>query len=577
MIRNKIINNVVGLALSALTLTACSDTWDDHYDATLTNGVSDGTLWQAISSNSELSNFASVVKACGYDVRLNGSQMFSVFAPVNSQFSQADADALITQYNAEKRQGVKDEYNTVIKEFLQNHIALYNYSVAEDIESQPIVMMNGKYQSLGSKQFGGNQLLSSNALYGNGVLFTIDKQVSFFPNVFEYLTKDGDLDSLRSFLYNDLFYRNEFQESQSVSGGLDSEGRTIYLDSVFLQKNELFSILNAKLNDEDSTYWMLAPTNEVWSNLVEEYKQYFAYEPQASDLLSVGNLDSLIYTNTRLAIVEGSIFSRTTNTDKMLADSAMSTSAVLDYNRRANRWGADSLAYYQYMKPLVAPDGVLTGTDDVECSNGVVKKVSEWKIGKTQTFARERIIEIERAVKERGTTTQNGKEVETTLINQKQVTPDNPFYGQVSGNSYVEFTENVTTGNHTITFNIPNVLSNVGYDIYFVMVPAIAGDTLARGRDLAPVKLRFTMGYHDASGKAQKLQTVSSADSDPTKVDWMLVAENFKFPVCTYGLNEAEPQATLTIDTRVSSREYSTAAYQRTLRVDCIVLKPHEE
>ncbi len=577
MIRNKILNNVVGLALAALTLTACSDTWDEHYDGNVANGINEGTLWQAISSNPELSNFASVVKACGYDVRLNGSQMFSVFAPVNSQFSQADANALISEYNAQKGKNVKDENNTVIKEFLQNHIALYNYSVSEDLPIEDIVMMNGKYQALGSSTFGGQSLLSSNALYGNGVLFTISKQVPFFPNIFEYLTKDNDLDSLRSFLYNDLFYRNEFQESQSVSGGLDSLGRTVYLDSVFIQKNELFSILNAKLNAEDSTYWMIAPTNDVWNSLVEEYTKYFNYEPQVSDLLTVGDRDSLLYTSVRRAIVEGTIFSRTTNTDKMLADSAMSTSAVLDYTRRENKWGADSLAYYQYMKPLAAPDGVMTGTENIECSNGIVMKAPQWKIDKTQTFAREIIIEIEKAVKERGTAMQNNKEIETTNIKQVEVTPDNPFYGQISGNKYIEFEENIATGNHTILFNITDVLSNVGYDIYFVMVPAIAGDTLARGRDLTPVKMRFTMGYHDVNGKAQTQQTVSSVDSDPSKVDWVLVAENFKFPVCSYGVTEAEPQATLKVETRVTSRQYSSGDYQRTMRVDRIVLKPHEE
>ena len=109
-------------------LVSCTDTWDEHYDATA-EGVQKGSLWEAIKQNPELSNFASVIEACGYDVPLGSSQVFTVFAPTNANFSQAEAQALIAQYQAEKGK-VSDEDNTTIKEFLQNHIALYNHSVS---------------------------------------------------------------------------------------------------------------------------------------------------------------------------------------------------------------------------------------------------------------------------------------------------------------------------------------------------------------------------------------------------------------------------------------------------------------
>ncbi len=579
MKRKYIFNNVVGLALAALTLTACSDTWDDHYEATASAAKS-GSLWQAISSNAELSNFASVVQACGYDLRLGSSQVFTVFAPVNAQFPKSEADSLIKQFQKEKAQGVKEENNTVVKEFLQNHIALYNYSISKIMEPGNITMMNGKYQHLTNSTFSGSRLLtSSDNLYGNGMLFTIDKQATFFPNVFEYLTKDRDLDSLRSFLYNSLFYEQEFQEEQSVAGGLNEAGQTVYLDSVFELQNELFDILNAELNDEDSTYWMLAPTNEAWARMIEEYTPYFNYDPNVGDLLSKGDPDSLFYTNVRRAIVDGTIFSRTTNTDKMLNDSAMSTQSVLEYSRRVSRWGNDTLAYYQYMKPLQSPVGILTGTENTECSNGIMMKTSDWKIKPSQTFARTLIFEAEHCLKERGKQVRNGKEVETTSSVLVNVTSDNPFYKQISGHSYVEFVQNLTTYDHNMTFNLENVLSNMGYDIYVVMVPALAGDTLAFGISRAPYKVGFTLGYHDADGKEQTLKTTPSAGvaSEADSVQWMLVAEDFKFPVCSYGVSEAIPQATLKVETVVRSSELRQEKYQRTLRIDCIILKPHEE
>ncbi|MBO6017788.1 MAG: fasciclin domain-containing protein, partial [Prevotella sp.] len=301
---------VMGLAIAALTFAACSDTWDDHNNRAA-EGVEEGSLWQAIQQNPELSNFSSVVEACGYDKSLASAQAFTVFAPTNSCFSKEEADRLIAAYHAEKGK-VDDKDNSTIKEFLQNHIALYNYSVSQ-ASNDTIMMMNGKNILLTSSKIGNSPLTSSNKLYSNGVLFTVSSLVDYFPNVFEYMRRDAELDSLYSFFYNERFYRKEFQASKSVEGGI-VDGRTIYLDSVFRQQNDLFDydFLNARLNNEDSTYWVLMPTNEAWRKLVDEYQNYFNYDN------TVDKRDSVFYTNTRMAIMKGTAFSRTTNTDAIL-------------------------------------------------------------------------------------------------------------------------------------------------------------------------------------------------------------------------------------------------------------------
>ena len=152
MITYKIYSKVIGLAVAALTLAACSDTWDDHYDKK-GEGTNDATLWQAITQNGNLSNFAKVVQACGYDKALNSSQVFTVFAPTNDNFSAQEAEELIAGYNAEKGKGMDDD-NTVIKEFIQNHIAMYNHSLTEN-SNDSLVMMNGKYAKLAPGTFSG--------------------------------------------------------------------------------------------------------------------------------------------------------------------------------------------------------------------------------------------------------------------------------------------------------------------------------------------------------------------------------------------------------------------------------------
>ena len=575
----KIYNKVIGLALVALTFMACSDTWDDHYDKK-GEGTNDATLWQAISQNGNLSNFAKVVQACGYDKALNSSQVFTVFAPTNDNFSAQEAEELIAGYNAEKGK-VMDDDNTVIKEFIQNHIAMYNHSVSP-MRDDSLVMMNGKNMFLTSGSFGGNQILSSNVHYNNGVLFTIQGKAQYFPTVFEYLRKDADLDSIASFFYNTRFYRKEFVPGRSVAGGLEN-GKTVYLDSVFVQQNDLWDYLWAYTNEEDSTYWMVVPTNQVWKQLIEEYEPYFNYDK------NVSFRDSMAYTLPRMAIVNGTTFSRTVNTDSHLTDSALSTSAAETYTSREYSWGNKNLHYYQFggksavntQKPLSAT-GIFTDTEDVVCSNGLVKKAYDWKINKLNTFYQWIIIEAEegssvKEVSKQENSTTHDMEPTIKAVT-RRVMSDNRFNGKVWSNAFVEFQQQKTTVNHTVTFNIRNVLSNIPYDIYLVTAPALANDSNATEAERIPCKMECAIYYHDQNGETQRTSLKSSFSNNPNIMDYILLSDaekGFSFPTATYGLTEAEPQITLELKTKVSSSELRTKKFDRTMRIDCIMLVPH--
>ena len=576
MITYKIYNKVIGLAVAALTFAACSDTWDDHYDKK-GEGTNDATLWQAITQNGNLSNFAKVVQGCGFDKSLNSSQVFTVFAPTNDQFSSQEADELIAGYNAEKGK-VNDDDNTVFKEFIQNHIAMYNHSVSPT-SNDSLVLMNGKKTLLTANTFGSNQILTSNQHYSNGVLFTIQGKAQYFPTVFEYLRKDADLDSIASFFYNSRFYRKEFVPERSVAGGLEN-GKTVYLDSVFVQQNDLWDMLWAYTNEEDSTYWQVVPTNQVWKELIEEYEPYFNYDN------TTPFRDSMVYTLPRLAIVDGTTFSRTMNTDAHLTDSALSTSAAEEYNYRNSYWGNKNLHYYQFggkspqntQKPFL-PTGIFTDTEDVVCSNGLVKKTNNWKINKLNTFYQWIIIEAEdgSSVKEvskaENSTTH---EMEPTITGiTRRVMNNNRFSGKVWNDAFVEFQQMKTTVNHSVTFNIENVLSNIGYDIYLVTAPALANDSNATEAERIPVKMECSIYYHDQNGETQKQSLQSNFSNNPDIVDYILLAEDFKFPTATWGLIEAEPQVTLELKTKVSSSELRQKKFDRTMRIDCIMLVPH--
>jgi hypothetical protein len=65
--------------------------------------------------------------------------------------------------------------------------------------------------------------------------------------------------------------------------------------------------------------------------------------------------------------------------------------------------------------------------------------------------------------------------------------------------------------------------------------------------------------------------------NQPDEVDYIKVAENFMFPVASYGLEEDEPQVSLKVESYVTSTQQRNNTYTRTMRIDCIILKPHEE
>lgn len=560
MIKNY--NKVLGAMAIALSITACSDKWDEHYNA---DSGFKGNLWETISSNPELSNFANVLKASGYDASLASSQMFTVFAPTNANLSEDEASDLIADYQQQKGQKVKDNDNTTIKEFIQNHIALYNYSVSSNSKDS-IVMMNGKYLPLTSNSFGGQAISGESKTVGNGILYTLDNKVNYTPNVFEYLEKDAQLDSVAKFLY--AYNDYQFEPSLSVPGDI-VDGKTQYLDSVSVLNNKMFSYLKAKLSSEDSTYWMVVPTNEVWERLVPEYEKYFQYDK------SIANRDSMQYVNARLALLRGTVFSRTLNPDASVRDSAMSTNSCI-YESRKYVYGTYDAKYYQYDKPY-DNGGIFNGTEDYQCSNGKVMKSADWNIDKKQTFFQTIIAEGENNDR---LDSVNQKTTSTPLTIRK-VNSSNPFYGKISGNSYCEITPSRGAASDLMAvFNVPNVLSNVGYDIYVVIAPATAYE-YSTASELLPTKIRVRLSYNDEDGKQPAKENgwtmlASSIETNPEEVCVFKVGDNIKIPYCSVGDN-ITPQVKIILSTRVTNSEVRNGTHNRIIRLDNIIFKPHEE
>lgn len=558
---------VLGLALTALAFHACSDDWDEHYK--VQPQVSGVSLWQTISTDENLSNFKLVLEHCGYDKVLSSPQVFTVFAPTNDYFSEAQANAQKAIYDEDKLKGRKEKENRAIKEFVMNHIALYNHSVSTDF-NDTIVMMNGKYLSLVNKTVGGQSagsigdqsFLSNQQPHGNGILYMVDGQVDYFPNVLEQLDKVDGLDSIAAFF--DRYNEYEFIPELSVPGGIVN-GQTVYLDSVTQLENDLFGFVGL-LDDEDSTYWMVAPTNDTWNTLVDEYTNYYNYDDK------VAKRDSLQYLYSRLAIVRGTVFSATVNPEETLYDSVKSTNAM-NYRSRYLQYGNYDTYYYQYVRPY-DEGGIFSDVDIIQCSNGEVRKANTWNIDKSQTFSQ--MILTEGETRSALAYIDGSKEESTnpkTRTSTVAVRPGNPFYNKVSGNSFIEIAPTTGAVMPSATFYIRNVLSNMPYDIYAVMVPALAVDTLATTIQRLPTLARFTLRYHGQDGKeASKVVLQSKMETTPDVLDTLLLGTNIMIPTCSYGVDE--PQVTLEVENRVGTSQ-NNRTHQRTMRLDAIIFKPH--
>ena len=576
--KNLLYNKVIGLAVATLTFVSCTDTWDDHYESLGggENGVHEGTIWSAIKSNPNMTNFARVIEGCDYVDRLNGSQVFTVFAPTDNDFTSAEAEALIAEYKAQA-ETVLPENNTVIKEFIQNHMALYNHSFT-NMHIDTLVLMNGKYAVVNpDTTINGVKMTNINQLYSNGVLFTMDKKLAFEPNVFEAFRKDQDYDSIYSFLYNSHYYYKVFQPSQSVAGSIVN-GKTQYLDSVFTQRNELYSYVGL-INSEDSDYIMVAPTNAVWKQLIDEYQTYFDYPEKLTDR------DSMAYTQARLAIVEGTTFSRTFNTDAALQDSAMSTNCIRSYTSRLSAWGGVPFEYNQYYMPKAAK-GALNQTEIMKCSNGEVRKATEWNIDKRMTFHTYRIAgnyDLKEVKKDYDNNSKDSIDAVSHVVD--YVTADNKaFYNKVWNNSFLTFESKVATSNHWMTYTIPGVLSNIGYDIYLVYVPALAADTTATGEQRLPTKFKARLISPGLPSDGESLenkddpyfQTKGSAyEPAPDSICYVKLANDFKFPKATVGVGDESMKTYLRIDSSVSNNELRKKSHTRTMRINCILVVPH--
>lgn len=360
-----IFRNGILMAAGLAALCACSDTWDDHYDAN-GNLSYDGTTMDAIQEKA--SDFAEVLVAAGMEKELNSESAYTLWVPANGTF---DKDAILDKI---KNGGKKD----VVKRFINSHMARYNVSLGT--EAQTVKLLNSKLVEMGTLNaptFGSTTISSSNLACKNGVIHVIDGENEYVPNLYEAISDREASATTDINFYKFLEECDSFilDEERSLSYGVDEDGLPIYVDSVTERWNR--ALVGSEIFEEDSNFVVIAPSPEAFAKRYEIARSLLKFNP-SEDKKKAGRVDSLTHTMAGRFAMKDLIYNMNSGKNAHVQDSLVSTDYV----------GYSYWEQSRYYRPLAA-DGILSPAnraDSVKCSNGIIYFVNDYPFSETEQF-----------------------------------------------------------------------------------------------------------------------------------------------------------------------------------------------
>ena len=547
---------IMHYALCIAALTACSD-WDDHYEADSSIlDTQQATLWENIQKNGNLSEFRTLLQKVGYDEVLNATQTYTVWAPADGTYDYSTLSAMSN--------------DRLLKEFVQNHIARNNYPISGAVNER-IYTLNEKLMLFGGN---GNYTIQNvgianpNMASRNGVIHLLNGKIPFMGNIYEALNNDDyALDSIANFFHS--YDVKKLNEQKSVQGPM-LNGQITYLDSVFDEHNDLFSRYFAYINREDSNYTMIMPTNVAWSKAKATVEKFFTYVPSFEFMEDTSPNDAKKTT----IEIKDTQFLKDSIVNYMLTSSLFYNNNLYD-NRKLNnlqtgqRLNCDSLYGTLYTKVYSEDAAALfENAQRVDKSNGAIWITDTMQIHPWTIWNPEIRVEGE-AYQTLASTVNVASDPQRIYVAPGTKNPE--VAGHVSNDYYVEAQPASSSTNPGVVFYLPEVRSTT-YCVYVVLVPANITSSIIEAK---PNKFNVSMGYADNRGKNQDRDRSwcleSAYVSDSSRVDTIYLGD-FTFPVAYAGTGDYYPY--LRINSAVTSRERTL--YDRTLRVDCVILRPKE-
>ena len=590
MIHFKKIYPVLCGAITVIGLGACSDFDDYNKEVADVTTAANQTLWENISQNKQLSNFAALLQKAGFDDELNTTHYYTVWAPLNDTY---DATALQQM-----------DTKMLLNHFIKNHIADYGHGASGATQEHVLMLNNKSYDFVGTTAYTFDDLTveKANMPNSNGLLHTLRGQAVYYPNLYEFITDSllsggKDIDSLRQYFLKAEV--NELDKERSIPGSI-VDGKPTYIDSVIVTHNDLWARdrLNAHIEREDSSFTFLMPTNSAWNQLYEKVKSYYKYPSKIAGQNFVNNNATNISESIDGAYMQDSI-----------AMHFISRYLIYSNNDGYNKWlvgkptalGTDTLRNTKGDKLSNPADLLAHRVETLKMSNGVGCIVDEIAVLPEETFAPEIFV--------RGTSFNNRARVAlgtASVVDVEEVDDTKIDLSEENDPTKYSYLVVEATGFNKpeLTYYIPNVLSTT-YDIYCIFVPENVDKNKADVETL-PNRVIFTMSYCDENGNlkeqvfldeseenissfmerftnvrdnATNRTTIRSFSNDPSKVDTLYVGE-FTFPACYYGQNSQDKHycPNIKISTPFSPFYANVlAAYARELRIGGFILKPRGE
>ncbi|MBR0049740.1 MAG: hypothetical protein IJP74_10560 [Prevotella sp.] len=516
---------------AAAALTACSE-WADHYEDPLSLSDSEPTLWQAMQQRAELSDFREVLSQTkvfkhhkktdvSYADLLDGVQTFTVLAPVNGSFNKDSVLSLVATNRGD---------SMVERSFVGNHLSYHPTSSVET--PTEFFLLNTKRTTIGNNKVLDVPIKEANVRAKGGVMHVLQSTLPYRYNLYEIMLNDSRYSLIGEQLAS--YEQEEFSPTESVEGGM-VDGEQVYADSVFIERNLLLERVG-ELAAEDSSYIFVAPTASEWQRVWQEAMDYFRFDA------SVENGDSLQRLWANQALLGDAIFSRT------IQSSPTDSLVTYAYNRRYPK-------YHVFHRPF-DEGGILYDATPTTYSNGTLYTTSQWPFTPLTTYHRELRTEGERT----GLIIDDNACTYTTRIHAAD---------SVSENEYLVITPKTNTSNWTMTFKLENTLAGA-YDICAVILPQTVYDPYAQ---LKPCMFQAEINYVDEKGKEVVFDcNKTKFSTDPTRVDTVMLAENFIFPVCNYG--ETNMKFSVKLKCSILARE--SLKYSREMLLDCIYLRPRK-
>lgn len=546
------------MAASMVAATSCSD-FDDYNEGPLdTSASANKTLWENIAANEQLTDFAALVKKAGFADELSRSNFYTVWAPLNGTYDATPLQQL--------------DSVTLLKQFVENHIAKYNHRISGDVDER-IMALNEKsydFKGSGTYTFGNIAVAEPNLPSINGVMHTLNGEVAYHPNIYNYLFQLQGIDSVAG--YFKKYEHSRLDTENSVLGPV-VDGKQTYIDSVMVTTNDLFSRreLDAQLASEDSSYTMILPSDKAWNDLYSKIKSNYNYINTTiyQDVPNATSSSASGY-KTQTVTVNAEYYSDS------IAKRIIAQSLIYNNNQRLNRWLEKDGAYTDTLVStgytvITNPRELLSDTRDrEEMSNGVVYQTDTlafrpWEVYSPRVFCRSV-----------GHVWPNSVSVEQVRVDYENIdqTKVDLQPGQTSL-TYISAKASGTRVKPQLDIMLNNMRSTA-YNVYCVIVPPNV-DKTDTNTVVRPNQLDFEVSYCRANGTLMATQKLNSQpiENDPTRVDTVYVGR-ITFPVCYVGLGE---NVAPNIKIKTHFGVFSSAAmakYTRDLNIGAIIMVPQE-